>query len=89
MAKKAVATLHEGNMDGRAYTKVIKMVKSPKTGAKLQIFLVFTKESLKENNLLRIFYTFGLYKSGFTSILLTDTGLCRIKHNSGKIAKAL
>ena len=33
MAKKAVATLHEGNMDGRAYTKVIKMVKSPKTGA--------------------------------------------------------
>ena len=33
MAKKAVATLHEGNMDGRAYTQVIKMVKSPKTGA--------------------------------------------------------
>ena len=30
MAKKAVATLHEGNMDGRAYTKVIKMVKSSK-----------------------------------------------------------
>ena len=29
MAKKAVATLHEG----RSYTKVIKMVKSPKTGA--------------------------------------------------------
>ena len=33
MAKKAVATLHEGNKEGRAYTKVIKMVKSPKTGA--------------------------------------------------------
>ena len=33
MAKKAVATLHEGNMDGRACTKAIKMVKSPKTGA--------------------------------------------------------
>ncbi|MDE5986797.1 DUF4295 domain-containing protein [Palleniella muris] len=33
MAKKAVATLHEGKQDGRAYTKVIKMVKSPKTGA--------------------------------------------------------
>lgn len=32
MAKKAVATLHEGSTDGRAYTKVIKMVKSPKTG---------------------------------------------------------
>ena len=33
MAKKAVATLHEGSTAGRAYTKVIKMVKSPKTGA--------------------------------------------------------
>ena len=33
MAKKAVATLHEGSTDGRAYTKVIKMVKSPQTGA--------------------------------------------------------
>ena len=33
MAKKAVATLHEGNKEGRAYTKVIRMVKSPKTGA--------------------------------------------------------
>ena len=33
MAKKAVATLQEGKTDGRAYTKVIKMVKSPKTGA--------------------------------------------------------
>ena len=31
MAKKTVATLHEGSKDGRAYTKVIKMVKSPKT----------------------------------------------------------
>ena len=33
MAKKAGATLHEGSTDGRAYTKVIKMVKRPKTGA--------------------------------------------------------
>lgn len=33
MAKKAVATLHEGKQDGRSYSKVIKMVKSPKTGA--------------------------------------------------------
>ncbi|NLV52467.1 MAG: DUF4295 domain-containing protein [Bacteroidales bacterium] len=31
MAKKTVATLHI--KDGRSYTKVIKMVKSPKTGA--------------------------------------------------------
>jgi hypothetical protein len=33
MAKKTVATLQGGNKEGRAYTKVIKMVKSPKTGA--------------------------------------------------------
>ncbi len=33
MAKKAVATLQTGKTDGRAYTKVIRMVKSPKTGA--------------------------------------------------------
>ena len=33
MAKKAVATLQEGRTDGRSYTKVIKMEKSPKTGA--------------------------------------------------------
>ena len=33
MAKKTVATLQECKTDGRSYTKVIKMVKSPKTGA--------------------------------------------------------
>ena len=40
MAKKTVASLQTGKSDGRAYTKVIKMVKSPikmvkspKTGA--------------------------------------------------------
>ena len=31
MAKKTVATLQTGK-EGRSYTKVIKMVKSPKTG---------------------------------------------------------
>ena len=31
MAKKVVATLHEG--EGRTYSKIIKMVKSPKPGA--------------------------------------------------------
>jgi len=31
MAKKAVATFQKG--EGKTYTKVIKMVKSPKTGA--------------------------------------------------------
>ena len=33
MAKKVVATLRTGQTDGRSDTKVIKMVKSPKTGA--------------------------------------------------------
>ena len=33
MAKKVVASLHGGEKEGRSYTKVIKMVKSPKTGA--------------------------------------------------------
>ena len=33
MAKKTVATLQEGKTAGRSYRKVIKMVKSPKTGA--------------------------------------------------------
>ena len=33
MAKKTVASLHEGSKEGRTYTKVIKMVKSPKNGA--------------------------------------------------------
>ena len=31
--QKTVASLHDGSKEGRAYTKVIKMVKSPKTGA--------------------------------------------------------
>ena len=33
MAKKVIATLKTVKNDGRSYTKVIKMVKSPKTGA--------------------------------------------------------
>ena len=33
MAKKTVASLHDNSKEGRAYTKVIKMVKSPKTGS--------------------------------------------------------
>lgn len=33
MAKKTVASLQSGKTDGRSYSKVIKMVKSPKTGA--------------------------------------------------------
>ena len=33
MAKKSVATFRGGSKDGRAYSKVIRMEKSPKTGA--------------------------------------------------------
>jgi hypothetical protein len=39
MAKKAVATFKKGT--GRSYSKVIKMVKSPKTGA-----YIFTEEMI-------------------------------------------
>ena len=45
MAKKTVASLHEGSKEGRAYTKVIKMVKSPKTGA-----YVFDEDVYKRQN---------------------------------------
>ena len=48
MAKKAVATLHEGSSDGRAYTKVIKMVKSPKTGAYIFEEKMVPHEAVKE-----------------------------------------
>ncbi len=48
MAKKAVATLHEGSSDGRAYTKVIKMVRSPKTGAYVFDERMVLNEDVKE-----------------------------------------
>lgn len=48
MAKKAVATLHEGSTDGRAYTKVIKMVKSPKTGAYIFEERMIPNEQVKD-----------------------------------------
>ena len=41
MAKKTVATIQKG--EGRSYAKVIKMVKSPKTGA-----YVFHNDKVKE-----------------------------------------
>ena len=54
MAKKTVATLHEGSKDGRAYTKVIKMVKSPKTGAYIFDEQMVPNEAVKD--FLFIFY---------------------------------
>ena len=46
MAKKAVATLQ--SKDGRAYTKVIKMSKSPKTGAYMFEEKVLLNEEAKK-----------------------------------------
>ncbi|MDR2474722.1 MAG: DUF4295 domain-containing protein [Bacteroidales bacterium] len=43
MAKKAVATLRTG--DGRNYSRVIKMIKSPKTGA-----YAFQEEIMTKDN---------------------------------------
>lgn len=48
MAKKVVATLREGKKDGRAYSKVIKMVKSPKTGAYIFDERMVPNEEVKE-----------------------------------------
>lgn len=57
MAKKAVATLREGSMDGRAYTKVIKMVRSPKTGAYVFDERMVANEAVKDfsrSNILKV-----------------------------------
>ena len=48
MAKKVVATLQEGKKDGRAYSKVIKMVKSPKTGAYICDERMVPNEAVKD-----------------------------------------
>ena len=59
MAKKAVATLHEGSTDGRAYTKVIKMVKSPKTGA----YMFDEKMVPNIRRLQLVLQPFGVYRT--------------------------
>ena len=46
MAKKTVASLQKG--DGRTYSKVIKMVKSPKTGAYMFKEQMVTTDQVKE-----------------------------------------
>ena len=48
MAKKVVATLREGKKDARAYSKVIKMVKSPKTGAYIFDERMVPNEAVKD-----------------------------------------
>ncbi|MBO5799165.1 MAG: DUF4295 domain-containing protein [Paludibacteraceae bacterium] len=47
MAKKAVATLQRG--EGRGYAKVIKMVKSPKTGAYMFDEAIVLNEEVKNH----------------------------------------
>ena len=47
MAKKTVATLQTGK-EGRSYTKVIKMVKSPKTGAYIFDEQMVPKQKLQQ-----------------------------------------
>ena len=47
MAKKTVATLQTGK-EGRSYTKVIKMVKSPKTGAYIFQEEMIPNEAVKD-----------------------------------------
>ena len=46
MAKKVVATLQKG--EGRTYSKVIKMVKSPKTGAYVFKEEMMTNDAVKD-----------------------------------------
>ena len=46
MAKKTVATIQKG--EGRSYAKVIKMVKSPKTGAYIFAEEIVLNEKVKD-----------------------------------------
>ena len=48
MAKKVVATLRDNNTNNRSYSKVIKMVKSPKTGAYIFDEKMVPNEQVKE-----------------------------------------
>ena len=48
MAKKVVSTLREGKKYGLVYLKVIKMVKSPKTGAYIFDERMVPNEAVKD-----------------------------------------
>ena len=50
MAKKAVATLQTGNTSGRTFSKVIRMVKSPKTGA-----YIFDEQMVPNDDVKKLF----------------------------------
>ena len=48
MAENAVGTRREGTSDGRAYTRVIKMVRSEKTGAYIFDERMVPNEAVKD-----------------------------------------
>ena len=60
MAKKVVATLQKGKTDGRGFAKVIKMVKSPKTGAYVFEINVH-KNKIKTLHFLKCRVFFGVF----------------------------
>lgn len=69
MAKKTVATLQTGK-EGRSYTKVIKMVKSPKTGAYIfdeQWYLTKKFKTFSRNN------SVGMTGGKFLSYIMEGT----------------
>lgn len=71
MAKKTVATLQTGK-EGRSYTKVIKMVKSPKTGAYIfdeQWYLTKKFKTFSRNN------SVGMTGGKFLSYIMEGTFL--------------
>ena len=72
MAKKTVASLHEGSKEGRAYTKVIKMVKSPKTGA-----YVFDEQMVRNEKVQDFF------KNNRNSIYAINTKSSSLTNNEG------
>jgi len=55
MAKKAVASLQKG--EGRSFAKVIKMVKSPKTGAYM------FQEEIVHNDKVKEYFTNKIHRS--------------------------
>ena len=48
MAKKVVATLRDGSKDGRAYSKVIQMVETPKAVAYVFDEQIVPNEAVKD-----------------------------------------
>lgn len=70
MAKKTVATLQTGK-EGRSYTKVIKMVKSPKTGA-----YIFDEQMVPNEKSSRLFSrnnSVGMTGGKFLSYIMEGT----------------